>query len=60
VPEENLYIRYEDVIVITANGYENFTDFLPTELSELEKLVGQGGIALKLQPAAEKELIKRN
>jgi len=60
VPEENLYIRYEDVIVITANGYENFTDFLPTELSELEKLVGQGGIALKLQPAAENELIKRN
>ena len=59
VPEENLYIRYEDVIVITANGYENFTEFLPTELNELEKLVGQGGIALKLQPAAEKELIKR-
>jgi Xaa-Pro aminopeptidase len=60
VPEENLYIRYEDVIVINANGYENFTDFLPTELSELEKLVGQGGIALKLQPATENELIKRN
>ena len=59
VPEENLYIRYEDVIVITANGYENFTEFLPTELSELETLVGQGGIALKLQPAAEKELIQR-
>jgi Xaa-Pro aminopeptidase len=59
VPEENLYIRYEDVIVITANGYENFTEFLPTELNELEKLVGQGGIGLKLQPAAEKELIKR-
>ncbi|MEP7272528.1 MAG: aminopeptidase P family protein [Acidobacteriota bacterium] len=60
VPEENLYIRYEDVIVVTADGYENFTDFLPTELSELEKLVGQGGIGLKLQPAPEKDLIKRN
>ena len=59
VPEENLYIRYEDVIVITANGYENFTDFLPSELNDLEKLVGQGGIALKLQPASEQELIKR-
>ncbi len=59
VPEEKLYIRYEDVIVITANGYENFTDFLPTELNELEKLVGQGGIGLKLQPASEQELIKR-
>lgn len=59
VSEESLYIRYEDVIVITANGYENFTDFLPSELNELEKLVGQGGIALKLQPAAEKDLLKR-
>lgn len=59
VPEENLYIRYEDVIVITADGYENFTDFLPVELNELEKLVGQGGIALKLQPAAEAELLRR-
>ncbi|MEP7339084.1 MAG: aminopeptidase P family protein [Acidobacteriota bacterium] len=59
VPEENLYIRYEDVIVITANGYENFTEFLPTELNELEKLVGQGGIALKLQPAPEKDIVRR-
>ncbi|HMV82248.1 MAG TPA: Xaa-Pro aminopeptidase [Blastocatellia bacterium] len=59
VPEENLYIRYEDVIAVTENGYENFTEFLPTELGELEKLVGQGGIALKLQPPSEQELIKR-
>jgi hypothetical protein len=47
------------VIVITANGYENFTEFLPTELNNLEKLVGQGSIALKLQPAGEQELTKR-
>lgn len=50
VPEERLYMRYEDVIVVTPDGYENFTDFLPTELNDLERLVGQGGIALKLQP----------
>jgi Xaa-Pro aminopeptidase len=59
VPEENLYIRYEDVIVITETGYENFTEFLPTELNDLEKLVGQGGIGLKLQPAPDQELRKR-
>jgi Xaa-Pro aminopeptidase len=59
VPEETLYIRYEDVIVITENGYENFTEFLPTELNDLEKLVGQGGIGLKLQPASDQELRKR-
>ena len=59
VPEETLYIRYEDVIVVTETGYENFTEFLPTELNELEKLVGQGGIGLKLQPASEQELRRR-
>jgi len=50
VPEENRYLRYEDVIVITANGYENFTDFLPIELNDLEKHVGQGGV-LQKEPA---------
>jgi Xaa-Pro aminopeptidase len=50
VPEERLYYRYEDVIVITSAGYENFTDFLPTELDEIEKLVGRGGM-LQVFPA---------
>ncbi len=47
VPEEQLYIRYEDVVVITAAGYENFTDFLPTELDEIEALVGKEGVVQK-------------
>jgi len=54
VPEENRYLRYEDVIVITSKGYENFTDFLPTELSDLERLVGQGGILEKVPAVTEK------
>lgn len=48
VPEENRYLRYEDVVVITATGYENFTAFLPTELDDIEKLVGQGGVLQKV------------
>jgi Xaa-Pro aminopeptidase len=51
VPEETLYIRYEDVIAVTADGYENFTEFLPTTLDEIERLVGKGGIGLQLQPS---------
>jgi Xaa-Pro aminopeptidase len=43
VPEENLYIRYEDTVVVTGSGYENFTGFLPAELDDLEKLVREGG-----------------
>ena len=50
VPEERLYYRYEDVIVITADGYENFTDFLPTELDHIEKLVGQHGVVQQSPP----------
>jgi Xaa-Pro aminopeptidase len=59
VPEENLYIRYEDVVVVTENGVEIFTDFLPSELDEIERLVGQGGILQKSPPTPENELIRR-
>jgi Xaa-Pro aminopeptidase len=50
VPEENLYIRYEDTIVVTESGFENFTAFLPSELDEIEKLVKQGGVVQKTPP----------
>jgi Xaa-Pro aminopeptidase len=50
VPEENLYIRYEDTIVVTEAGSENFTDFLPSELDEIEKVVKEGGVLQKCPP----------
>ena len=53
VPEENLYIRYEDVIVVTDSGMENFTAFLPSQLDEMEKLVGVGGVVQKVLPVPE-------
>ena len=53
VPEENLYTRYEVVIVVTNNGMENFTAFLPSELNEMEKLVGVGGVVQKIPPVPE-------
>ena len=53
VPEENLYIRYEDVIVVTESGMENFTAFLPAELDDMEKLVGVGGVVQKVPPVQE-------
>jgi Xaa-Pro aminopeptidase len=59
VPEENLYIRYEDVIAITDSGYENFTDFLPAELDELEKLVGRDGMLERFPPATGEALRAR-
>jgi len=50
VPEENLYIRYEDTVVVTADGVENFTNFLPSELEDIENLMKQEGIVQKLPP----------
>ncbi|HTK75911.1 MAG TPA: Xaa-Pro peptidase family protein [Gemmataceae bacterium] len=54
VRQENLYIRYEDVVVVTESGVENFTDFLPSELAEIEKLVGTGGVVQKVPPVPER------
>ena len=51
VPSENLYLRYEDVVVVTEKGYENFTDFLPSELIDLENAVKQGGGIVQKYPA---------
>ena len=39
--------------MITEKGYENFTDFLPTELDDIEKLVGQGGMLQAFPPQPE-------
>jgi Xaa-Pro aminopeptidase len=58
VPEENLYLRYEDTIVVTDTGYENFTDFLPMELDEIEKLVQEKGVVQKV-PAIPASLLLR-
>lgn len=51
VPEENLYYRYEDTIVITEHGFENFTDFLPTELDDLERLILEDGMVQQFSPS---------
>ncbi len=48
VPEEHLYLRYEDTVVVTETGVENFTDFLPMELEAIETLVQEKGIVQKI------------
>ena len=52
VPEEKLYVRIEDTVVITEDGVENFTDFMPAELDEIEKLMREAGI-VQSRPASE-------
>ena len=50
VREENLYLRFEDTVVVTETGVENFTAFMPTELDDMEKMVLEKGIVQKVPP----------
>lgn len=44
VPEEKIYIRLEDAIVITERGAEIISSFVPMEMDEIEKLMKEKGI----------------
>jgi Xaa-Pro aminopeptidase len=50
IPEERLYIRIEDVAVVTKNGVENMSAFVPTTIKEIEKTIKQKGIT-EFRPA---------
>jgi Xaa-Pro aminopeptidase len=51
VPEETLYIRYEDTVVVTGTGVENFSAFVPSELDAIEAVVRGGKGLLQAVPA---------
>jgi Xaa-Pro aminopeptidase len=36
IPEDRVYVRLEDVIVITETGYENLSESLPYEIADVE------------------------
>jgi Xaa-Pro aminopeptidase len=44
VPEEKIYIRLEDMIVITDKGADILTDFVPMDINGIEKLMREQGI----------------
>lgn len=44
VPEEKIYIRLEDVIVITDKGAEMISDFVPMDIEGIEKLMSEEGV----------------
>ncbi|MGE5816142.1 MAG: aminopeptidase P N-terminal domain-containing protein [Acidobacteriota bacterium] len=41
IPEDRVYIRLEDAIVITDTGYENMSSFVPVETDAIEKLMAE-------------------
>lgn len=44
IPEEQLYVRMEDIVAVTETGVENFTASLASRPADIERLVGLSGI----------------
>jgi Xaa-Pro aminopeptidase len=44
VPEELLYIRCEDTVVVTEDGMENLTGFVPIDPAEIEAVMREPGL----------------
>ena len=45
IPDENLAMRIEDVILITEQGFENMSMFVPIEIADIEKLMREPGVS---------------
>ena len=39
IPDERIYIRLEDAILITESGYENMSGFVPADIEGIERLM---------------------
>ena len=51
IPEERLYIRIEDVALVTADGVENLSGFVPARLADVERTIAEPGL-VQLRPPA--------
>jgi Xaa-Pro aminopeptidase len=49
VPEEKIYVRLEDMIVVTEKGIDILSDFVPRDIPRIEKLMAEKGL-LKTYP----------
>jgi Xaa-Pro aminopeptidase len=50
VPEEQIYIRLEDMILITEDGAENMSSFVPMDIAGIEAVIAEEGL-LQRYPA---------
>jgi len=47
IPDDRIYIRLEDMLVITDTGYDNLSAFAPIEIDAIEKLMAEPGMFKK-------------
>jgi Xaa-Pro aminopeptidase len=52
IPEEKLYIRIEDVAVVTPDGVENLSAFVPSKLEDIERTMAEKGLIQFRPPAS--------
>jgi Xaa-Pro aminopeptidase len=52
VPEEKIYVRLEDLIVITDKGRDVLSDFVPRDIAGVEKVMKEEGL-LERYPRAD-------
>lgn len=45
IPDERIYIRLEDAILVTESGYENLSASLPVEMADIERVMKEPGLA---------------
>ena len=57
IHEEKLYIRMEDVVVVTADGAENLSAFVPSTVEEIERTMAEKGL-IQFRPATSLPLKK--
>jgi Xaa-Pro aminopeptidase len=50
IPEQQVFIRLEDTILITPTGAENLSGLIPMEMADIEKLMREEGILKKYPP----------
>lgn len=50
IREDRVYVRLEDVIVITATGYENLSESLPYEIAGVEAAMAAPGLEERAAP----------
>ncbi len=57
IHEERLYVRIEDVVVVTENGAENLSAFVPSTTVEIERTMTEKGL-IQFRPATRLPLGK--
>lgn len=50
IPEERLYIRIEDVALVTADGVENLSGFVPTSIADVQRTIAEEGLVQRRPP----------